>query len=70
MRLKMLNKNKFFITEVPISFAHEADRYFVFADMLFDFSKNSITEKTFQLLISLSKECKLTEAIEAEEFAE
>lgn len=31
------SKNKFFITEVPISFAHEADRYFVFADLLFDF---------------------------------
>lgn len=30
-------KNKFFITEIPISFAHEADRYFVFADLLFDF---------------------------------
>lgn len=31
------SKNKFFITEIPISFAHEADRYFVFADLLFDF---------------------------------
>ncbi len=31
------SKNKFFITEVPVSFAHEADRYFVFADLLFDF---------------------------------
>lgn len=33
------SKNKFFITEIPISFAHEADRYFVFADLLFDFLK-------------------------------
>ena len=31
------SKNKFYLTEIPISFAHEADRYFVFADLLFDF---------------------------------
>lgn len=28
---------KFFIAEVPLSYFHEADRYFVFADLLFDF---------------------------------
>lgn len=31
--------NKFYITESPFSFIHEADRYFVFADLLFDFLK-------------------------------
>lgn len=28
--------NKFYISESPFSFMHEADRYFVFADLLFD----------------------------------
>lgn len=31
--------NRFFVTELPFSFIHEADRYFIFADMLFDFLK-------------------------------
>ncbi len=31
--------NKFFVAESPFSFIHEADRYFVFADLLFDFLK-------------------------------
>lgn len=30
-------QNKFFVTEVPFSYIHEADRYMVFADLLFDF---------------------------------
>lgn len=31
------NTNKFFVAEVPFNFTHEADRYLVFADLLFDF---------------------------------
>lgn len=31
--------NKFYIAETPFSFIHEADRYFVFADLIFDFLK-------------------------------
>lgn len=31
--------NKFYITESPFSYMHEADRYFVFADLLFDILK-------------------------------
>ncbi|MEI9933295.1 MAG: hypothetical protein WDM71_00190 [Ferruginibacter sp.] len=34
-------------------------------DILFDFSKNIITEKTFQLLQKLANECKLKDAINA-----
>ena len=34
-------------------------------DILFDYSKNIITEKTIQLLIELAKDCRLTTAIEA-----
>lgn len=30
------NKNKFYVADIPFSFAHEADRYFIFADLLFD----------------------------------
>lgn len=31
--------NKFLFSEVPFSFMHEADRYFIFADLLFDILK-------------------------------
>lgn len=31
--------NKFYVAETPFSFIHEADRYFVFADLIFDFLK-------------------------------
>ncbi|MBS1916967.1 MAG: glucose-6-phosphate isomerase [Bacteroidetes bacterium] len=34
-------------------------------DILFDYSKNIITEKTMQLLLQLAEECKLKDAIEA-----
>ncbi len=30
------NKNKFYIADVPFSYMHEADRYMVFCDLLFD----------------------------------
>jgi glucose-6-phosphate isomerase len=36
-----------------------------FEDMLVDFSKNIITEKTLELLLTLAKDCGLNEAIEA-----
>lgn len=32
-------QNKFYVVESPFSFIHEADRYLVFADLLFDFLK-------------------------------
>lgn len=31
------SNNKYFVAEIPFSYIHEADRYFVFADLLFDF---------------------------------
>lgn len=31
--------NKFYVVESPFTFIHEADRYFVFADLIFDFLK-------------------------------
>ncbi len=34
-------ENRFLFTEVPLSFMHEADRYFVFTDLLFDILKAS-----------------------------
>lgn len=36
-----------------------------FEDILVDYSKNRITDKTIQLLIELAKDCKLEEAIQA-----
>jgi uncharacterized protein YdaL len=33
------NGNKFYVTEVPLSYFHEGDRYFVFTDLIFDFLK-------------------------------
>jgi glucose-6-phosphate isomerase len=36
-----------------------------FHDILFDFSKNRVTERTMELLASLARECGLKEAIEA-----
>jgi len=31
------NKNFFFVADIPFSYIHEADRYLIFADVLFDF---------------------------------
>ena len=36
-----------------------------FEDLLFDYSKNIITENTLEILLELAADCKLTEAIEA-----
>lgn len=33
------SKNKFLFSEIPLSFAHTADRYLIFADLLFDILK-------------------------------
>ncbi|MGZ5191025.1 MAG: glucose-6-phosphate isomerase, partial [Flavisolibacter sp.] len=50
-------------------FANDKERYTKYAhcfqDILIDFSKNIINEKTLQLLIQLANECKLKDAIEA-----
>jgi len=48
-------------------FEEDKDRFSKFSvqreNMLFDYSKNLITEKTFQLLLQLAEECKLRGAI-------
>ncbi|MGI8951100.1 MAG: glucose-6-phosphate isomerase [Chitinophagaceae bacterium] len=50
-------------------FKQNADRFknfsLQFEDILFDYSKNIITQKTLQLLLQLANDCKLKEAIEA-----
>ncbi len=50
-------------------FAEDANRFTKFSlglpDMLFDFSKNLITDKTLELLLQLAEDCKLKSAIEA-----
>lgn len=50
-------------------FKNDPDRFkkfsITFEDILFDFSKNRVDDKTLALLIQLTKECQLKEAIEA-----
>ncbi|MBS1627304.1 MAG: glucose-6-phosphate isomerase [Bacteroidetes bacterium] len=50
-------------------FAADAERFNKFSlqngDILFDYSKNIINEKTLQLLLQLAEECKLKDAIHA-----
>ncbi|HMI79211.1 MAG TPA: hypothetical protein VK484_10465, partial [Ferruginibacter sp.] len=50
-------------------FAQDAKRFEKFSlsmgDILFDYTKNIITEKTMQLLLELAGECELKQAIEA-----
>jgi len=50
-------------------FAADANRFDKFSirtgDILFDYSKNIITEKTLQLLLELANDCQLPEAIKA-----
>lgn len=50
-------------------FTNDPDRFKKFSrcshDLVIDFSKNIITEKTWQLLINLADECRLKEAIHA-----
>lgn len=56
-------------TKMRQLFASDADRFakysIQFGDILFDYSKNIITEPTLQLLQQLATECKLPEAINA-----
>lgn len=50
-------------------FARDVNRFHKFSvggtDILFDYSKNRITEKTMELLLQLANECELKEAINA-----
>src|SRR6266487_3397870 len=50
-------------------FQEDPDRFSKFSatidDIVFDYSKNMINEKTFELLLQLAEECKVKEAIEA-----
>jgi glucose-6-phosphate isomerase len=50
-------------------FSNDADRFSKFSlcakNILFDYSKNSITENTVELLLQLAEECKVKDAIEA-----
>jgi glucose-6-phosphate isomerase len=50
-------------------FRNDPDRFKKYSmcskDIVFDYSKNIITDKTLQLLLQLANECKLKEAIEA-----
>ena len=50
-------------------FREDADRFSKFSirvdDIVFDYSKNRINEKTVGLLLKLAEECKVKEAIEA-----
>ena len=48
---------------------HEPDRFSKYSisnrDIVFDYSKNIINEKTIQLLLQLANECKLKDGIDA-----
>ena len=50
-------------------FAEDANRFNKYSldieNILFDYSKNNITEETLKLLLDLANDCKLAEAIEA-----
>jgi len=56
-------------THMRSLFQNDKERFSKFSlstgDILFDYSKNIITEKTIQLLLQLAEECKVKEAIEA-----
>ena len=56
-------------TQLRQLFAAGADRFntysIQFGDILFDYAKNIITDKTLQLLLQLATECQLPEAIKA-----
>ncbi|MBY0481248.1 MAG: glucose-6-phosphate isomerase [Chitinophagaceae bacterium] len=51
-------------------FASEPDRFnqfsLVFEDLIFDYSKNIINQKTLKLLLELATDCKIKDAIEAQ----
>ena len=56
-------------TQLRQLFAAGADRFnkysIQYGDILFDYAKNIITDKTLQLLQQLAAECQLPEAIKA-----
>src|SRR5215212_4045093 len=56
-------------THLKELFKEEGDRFKKFSlsvqDIIWDYSKNIITDKTVQLLLQLAKECELQAAIEA-----
>ena len=68
---KALNDQKLELSNSRISdlFQQDPDRFNRFSlsmnDILFDYSKNLVTDKSMQTLIQLAKECKLNDAIEA-----
>src|SRR5437764_20448 len=57
------------IVKMKSLFADDKKRFdkfsFTFNEILIDFSKNIITDKTRELLLQLAMECRLKEAIEA-----
>lgn len=63
------HKQLFESVKIKDLFSTDADRFTKFSlqlnDLLFDYSKNLITENTLELLIELAEECKLKDAIEA-----
>lgn len=68
-------KNHFYVADVPFSFMHEADRYFVFADLLFDIldekprhnGKYAVLRiEDVHPLVPLAQLYKITNAIKAE----
>ncbi|MFS4460048.1 DUF2334 domain-containing protein [Bdellovibrio sp. HCB2-146] len=68
--------NHFYIADIPLSFIHEADRYFVFADILFDIlgeaprhdAKHAILRiEDVHALIPLSWLYKVTDLLEEEQ---
>ncbi|MFN8246036.1 MAG: glucose-6-phosphate isomerase [Ferruginibacter sp.] len=68
---KALEKHYQYLSGTSIRSLFDSDperfRHFslVMEDILFDYSKNQLTEETLQLLISLANECQLPAAIEA-----
>lgn len=56
-------------THLKELFKEDRDRFKKYSlsvpDIIFDFSKNRITDKTMQLLLQLAQECKLPDAIDA-----
>lgn len=56
-------------TQIKNLFEKDKERFNKFSlwfnDILFDYSKNIITEKTLNILLNLAEDCKVKEAIEA-----
>ncbi len=56
-------------TSMKDLFAEDANRFDKFSlavpDIIYDFSKNIINDKTLHLLLQLAEECKLQDAIDA-----